>query len=88
MARAGQASPFMTKFAKGMAERGIATATFDFPYIAPGANPDPPHVLENAWREALEAAPTRLQTSIVADRRQVDGRPDRVPGGRAGVRPA
>jgi predicted alpha/beta-hydrolase family hydrolase len=65
-AGAGQASPFMTKFAKGMAERGIATATFDFPYMRAGRKlPDPPHVLENAWREALEAAPSRLQTSIV-----------------------
>ena len=65
-AGAGQASPFMTKFAKGIAERGIATATFDFPYMRAGRKlPDAPHVLENAWREALEAAPSQLQTSIV-----------------------
>ena len=65
-AGAGQASPFMTKFAKGMAERGIATATFDFPYMRSGRKlPDPPHVLENAWREALEAAAAQLKTPFV-----------------------
>ena len=56
----------MAKFAKGIAERGIATATFDFPYMRAGRKlPDAPHVLENACREALEAAPSQLQTSIV-----------------------
>ena len=33
-AGAGQASPFMVRTAKGLAERGIAAATFDFPYMA------------------------------------------------------
>lgn len=65
-AGAGQTSPFMTKFARGMADRGIATATFDFPYMRAGRKlPDPPHVLENAWREALEAASSQLQTAFV-----------------------
>jgi uncharacterized protein len=32
-AGAGQRSPFMVNAARGMAERGISTATFDFDYI-------------------------------------------------------
>jgi predicted alpha/beta-hydrolase family hydrolase len=56
-AGAGQKSPFMVQFARGMAERGISAATFDFPYITAGRKvPDRAPVLEAAWREALEAA--------------------------------
>jgi len=55
-AGAGQLSPFMVRFAKGMAERGISTATFDFPYVTERRKvPDRTPVLEAAWREALEA---------------------------------
>jgi predicted alpha/beta-hydrolase family hydrolase len=75
-AGAGQASPFMTKFARGMADRGIATATFDFPYMrARRKLPDPPHVLENAWREALDAATSQLSASrIVIGGKSMGGR--------------
>jgi hypothetical protein len=56
-AGAGQKSAFMVQFARGMAQRGISTATFDFPYITAGRKvPDRAPVLESAWREALEAA--------------------------------
>jgi predicted alpha/beta-hydrolase family hydrolase len=56
-AGAGQKSAFMVRFGRGMAERGISTATFDFPYITAGRKvPDRAPVLEAAWREALEAA--------------------------------
>lgn len=55
-AGAGQKSPFMVRFARGMAERGVGCATFDFPYIAAGRKvPDRAPVLEQAWREAVEA---------------------------------
>jgi len=59
-AGAGQSSPFMIRVAKGLAARGISTATFDFPYmIAKRHMPDKPPVLEAAWREAIaEAAGT------------------------------
>jgi uncharacterized protein len=47
----------MVRTATGFATRGIAAATFDFPYIASGKHvPDRPEVLERAWREAIEAA--------------------------------
>ena len=56
-AGAGQASTFMVRAATGLAERGITTATFDFPYIAQGRRvPDRTDVLERAWREAIDAA--------------------------------
>jgi hypothetical protein len=56
-AGAGQSSPFMVRVARGMAERGISTATFDFPYMAAGRSvPDRAPVLEAAWRDALAEA--------------------------------
>jgi uncharacterized protein len=55
-AGAGQKSAFMVRFARGMAERHISTATFDFPYITAGRKvPDRAPVLEQAWRDALAA---------------------------------
>src|SRR5262249_40145122 len=53
-AGAGQRSPFMVQTAQGLAERSIAAATFDFPYMAQrrGA-PDRPPVLEAAWGDAI-----------------------------------
>jgi hypothetical protein len=60
-AGAGQSSPFMVRTAEGLAARGIAAATFDFPYItAKRRVPDRPDVLEAAWREAVEAARSEL----------------------------
>lgn len=60
-AGAGQTSPFMVRFARGMALRRISTATFDFPYIAARRKvPDRAPVLEQSWREALDAARTEL----------------------------
>jgi predicted alpha/beta-hydrolase family hydrolase len=44
----------MVRFAKGMAARGITTATFDFPYMATGRSvPDKAPVLEAAWFDAV-----------------------------------
>ena len=60
-AGAGQASPFMTAFAHGMAERGITTATFDFPYITARRKvPDPAPVLEAHWRRVIDDARSEL----------------------------
>jgi uncharacterized protein len=56
-AGAGQNSPFMVRTAEGLAARGIAAATFDFPYMtARRSVPDRPPVLEQAWRDAVDAA--------------------------------
>ena len=60
-AGAGQSSPFITKFARGMVERGISVATFDFPYItARRKAPDKADVLEACWRSAIAVARTEL----------------------------
>jgi uncharacterized protein len=60
-AGAGQSSPFMTKFARGMVERGISAATFDFPYMRAGRKvPDKAEVLEGCWRDAIAAARKEL----------------------------
>ena len=56
-AGAGQKSAFMVAAARGLAARGIVTATFDFPYVALGRKvPDKGPVLEAAWREAIDRA--------------------------------
>ena len=60
-AGAGQNSPFMVRTAEGLAARGIAAATFDFPYMTAGkSGPDRPPVLEQAWRDAIARARTEL----------------------------
>jgi predicted alpha/beta-hydrolase family hydrolase len=62
-AGAGQASPFMIRVARGMAERGITAATFDFPYmVARRKAPDPGPVLEACWRSAIERARVEFGT--------------------------
>lgn len=56
-AGAGQASPFMLRLGRGFSSRGVACATFDFPYMAERRRvPDRPAVLEQAWRDAIETA--------------------------------
>jgi predicted alpha/beta-hydrolase family hydrolase len=58
-AGAGQMSAWMVRMASGLAERGVAAATFDFPYMtARKSAPDRPAVLEQAWRDAIERART------------------------------
>ena len=53
----GQQSRFMVQAATACAERGITTATFDFPYMAQGRSvPDKGPVLEAHWRTVIDAA--------------------------------
>jgi predicted alpha/beta-hydrolase family hydrolase len=56
-AGAGQAHPFMQLFARGLAERGFDTMTFNFVYMEHrrGA-PDPKAKLEACYRAVIEAA--------------------------------
>jgi predicted alpha/beta-hydrolase family hydrolase len=62
-AGAGQRSPFMVRLARGFADRGVAAATFDFPYMAEGRKvPDRTPVLEAAWRQAIDEARRALGT--------------------------
>jgi uncharacterized protein len=56
-AGAGQRSPFMVNAARGLAERGISTATFDFDYMAEGRRaPDRAPVCEARWRAVIDEA--------------------------------
>lgn len=53
----GQHSRFMVAAANALAARGIATATFDFPYMVEGRKvPDKGPVLEAHWRAVIERA--------------------------------
>lgn len=56
-AGAGQKSPFMVNVSRGLAARGLTTATFDFAYITEGRRtPDRAPVCERRWREAIDEA--------------------------------
>ncbi|HYC35250.1 MAG TPA: alpha/beta family hydrolase [Usitatibacter sp.] len=56
-AGAGMAHAFMTAFAEGLGEQGIATLRFDFPYMEKGSKrPDVPAVAHAAVREAVQEA--------------------------------
>jgi predicted alpha/beta-hydrolase family hydrolase len=56
-AGAGQHHPFMAGVAKAIAARGIDVVTFDFPYKRlQKSAPDRPPVLEQSFREVVEAA--------------------------------
>jgi uncharacterized protein len=60
----GQKTPFMVRVAKGMAARGVTTATFDFLYMEQRRSaPDRAPVLEQRWREALQEAKGRNEFS-------------------------
>ena len=56
-AGAGHRHPFMTSYARGLAERGIAVVTFDFPYMQQKRRtPDRAPALEEAFRRAVSDA--------------------------------
>jgi predicted alpha/beta-hydrolase family hydrolase len=56
-AGAGQHHPFMASLSKALAARGIDVVTFDFPYKRlQKSAPDRPPVLEQSFREVVEAA--------------------------------
>jgi len=60
-AGAGMDHAFMAALAKGLAQRGIATLRFQFPYMEQGSKrPDSPAVAQAAVRAAVEEAARRL----------------------------
>ena len=60
-AGAGMAHPFMAAVADGLADRGVATLRFNFPFAETGAKrPDPPSLARQAVRAAVGAAERRL----------------------------
>ena len=60
-AGADQTSAFMVVFATAIAERGIATITFNFPYSEHRRRiPDPNTKLESCWRTVIETVRNRV----------------------------
>jgi predicted alpha/beta-hydrolase family hydrolase len=56
-AGAGMAHPFMASVAEGLAERGVATLRYQFPYMERGAKrPDAPKLAQATVRAAVEEA--------------------------------
>jgi len=75
-AGAGMAHPFMTAIAAGLAERGIATLRYQFPYMERGSKrPDPPKLAHAAVRAAAAEARRLLpDTPLVAGGKSFGGR--------------
>src|SRR5213079_2612961 len=60
-AGAGMTHPFLAGIAEGLAERGIATLRYQFPYMElRSKRPDPPKIAHSAVRAAVAEAARRL----------------------------
>src|SRR6202165_786411 len=60
-AGAGMAHPFMASIADGLAERGIATLRYQFPYMEQGSKrPDSPKLAHATVRAAVAEASRRV----------------------------
>jgi uncharacterized protein len=75
-AGAGMTHPFMEAVATGLAERGIATLRYQFPYMEKGSKrPDPPAVAHAAVRAAVaEAARACPGVPLIAGGKSFGGR--------------
>jgi len=75
-AGAGMRHPFLASMASALAERGIATFRYQFPYVeAQTRRPDPPGVLEATVRSAVAAAASAAPgLPLVAGGKSVGGR--------------
>jgi len=63
-AGAGQGSPFMVEFARGVAERGIDTVTFNFFYTEQGRRmPDRRPALEGCYRAVITAVVHEVESA-------------------------
>ncbi len=75
-AGAGMSHAFMEAFARGLADRGIATLRYQFPFMEAGSRrPDPPAVAHAAVRAAAAAAARRFPSlPLVAGGKSFGGR--------------
>jgi len=65
-AGAGMDHPFMAGFSRAIAEAGVATLRFNFPYVERGKrSPDPERVLREAWLAAFTAASPKAGGHVV-----------------------
>ena len=85
-AGAGMTHPFMAAVADGLAERGIATLRYQFPYMERGSKrPDPPAVAHATVRAAVAEAARRAARAAALRRRQVVRRPHDLAGAGRGA---
>ena len=77
-AGAPQTSDFMVDFASALAQRGISTVTFNFPYMEEGRRlPDRALILEACFRAVIEAVRARAvagQSRLVIGGKSLGGR--------------
>ena len=75
-AGAGMSHPFMAAVADGLAERGIATLRYQFPYMEQGSKrPDPPKLAQATVRAAvLKASRLVPELALVAGGKSFGGR--------------
>jgi predicted alpha/beta-hydrolase family hydrolase len=76
VAGAGMSHPFMAQMAAGLAERGIASLRYQFPYMERRAKrPDPPALAHATVRAAVAEAARRLpEFALVAGGKSFGGR--------------
>ncbi|MGH6671830.1 MAG: alpha/beta hydrolase family protein [Xanthobacteraceae bacterium] len=75
-AGAGMSHPFMVAVARGLAERGIATLRYQFPYMERGSKrPDPPKLAQATVRAAINVARNALpRLPLIAGGKSFGGR--------------
>jgi uncharacterized protein len=75
-AGAGMTHPFMEAISSGLAERGVATLRYQFPYMEKGGKrPDPPKLAQATVRAAVDTAIEALpQTRLIAGGKSFGGR--------------
>jgi predicted alpha/beta-hydrolase family hydrolase len=74
-AGAGMAHPFMAAVAAGLAERGIASLRYQFPYMERGGKrPDPPRLAHATVRAAVAEARRQLDVPLIAGGKSFGGR--------------
>jgi uncharacterized protein len=65
-AGAGMDHPFMAGFSRAIAEAGVSTLRFNFPYVERGKrSPDPERVLRDAWIAAFTVGVSKAAGSAV-----------------------
>jgi uncharacterized protein len=75
-AGAGMRHPFLESMSRGLAERGVATFRYQFPYMEAGRRrPDPPGLLETTVRAAIDKAGAEVPgLPVVAGGKSLGGR--------------